>query len=119
MNIGGHLVDVSPLSTIGALCLAGAPADESRAALQQAAGVGPVDGGRRRDALLFDLLRTDNEATEAQSHGEDETIKRSHEGTTNTKFFWIVIRVLRVFAASVSVFSLCLRVSVARTYQGR
>ena len=26
MNIGGHLVDVSPLSTIGALCLAGAPA---------------------------------------------------------------------------------------------
>ncbi|MEW6320149.1 MAG: SLC13 family permease [Acidobacteriota bacterium] len=30
MNIGGHLVDVSPLSTIGALCLAGAPADESR-----------------------------------------------------------------------------------------
>jgi di/tricarboxylate transporter len=31
MNIGGHLVDVSPLSTIGALCLAGAPPDESRA----------------------------------------------------------------------------------------
>jgi di/tricarboxylate transporter len=31
MNIGGHLVDVSPLSTIGALCLAGAPAEESRA----------------------------------------------------------------------------------------
>jgi len=31
MNIGGHLVDVSPLSTIGALCMAGAPADESRA----------------------------------------------------------------------------------------
>jgi di/tricarboxylate transporter len=31
MNIGGHLVDVSPLSTIGALCLAGAPVDESRA----------------------------------------------------------------------------------------
>lgn len=31
MNIGGHLVDVSPLSTIGALCLAGVPsADESR-----------------------------------------------------------------------------------------
>jgi Na+/H+ antiporter NhaD/arsenite permease-like protein len=26
----GHLVDVSPLSTIGALCLAGAPTDESR-----------------------------------------------------------------------------------------
>ena len=31
MNIGGHLVDVSPLSTIGALCMAGAAADESRA----------------------------------------------------------------------------------------
>jgi Na+/H+ antiporter NhaD/arsenite permease-like protein len=31
MNVGGHLVDVSPLSTIGALCLAGAAADESRA----------------------------------------------------------------------------------------
>lgn len=30
MNIGGHLVDVSPLSTIGALCMAGAAADESR-----------------------------------------------------------------------------------------
>jgi di/tricarboxylate transporter len=31
MMIGGHLVDVSPLSTIGALCLAGASADESQA----------------------------------------------------------------------------------------
>jgi hypothetical protein len=30
MNIGGHLVDVSPLSTIGALCLAGAPVEEAR-----------------------------------------------------------------------------------------
>jgi Na+/H+ antiporter NhaD/arsenite permease-like protein len=31
MNVGGHLVDVSPLSTIGALCLAGvSSADESR-----------------------------------------------------------------------------------------
>jgi di/tricarboxylate transporter len=30
MNIGAHLVDVSPLSTTGALCLAGVPADESR-----------------------------------------------------------------------------------------
>jgi di/tricarboxylate transporter len=29
MNVGGHLVDVSPLSTIGALCIAG-PVDESR-----------------------------------------------------------------------------------------
>lgn len=31
MYIGGHLVDVSPLSTIGALCIAGAPVEESRA----------------------------------------------------------------------------------------
>jgi Na+/H+ antiporter NhaD/arsenite permease-like protein len=31
MNIGGHLVDISPLSTIGALCVAGASAEESRA----------------------------------------------------------------------------------------
>ena len=31
INIGGHLVDVSPLSTIGALCVAGAAADEGRA----------------------------------------------------------------------------------------
>jgi Na+/H+ antiporter NhaD/arsenite permease-like protein len=31
MNIGGHLVDVSPLSTIGALCMAGAPGAESHA----------------------------------------------------------------------------------------
>ena len=28
MNVGGHLVDVSPLSTIGALCLASAPHTE-------------------------------------------------------------------------------------------
>ncbi len=31
MNVGGHLVDVSPLSTIGALCIAGASGEESRA----------------------------------------------------------------------------------------
>jgi di/tricarboxylate transporter len=31
MNVGGHLVDVSPLSTIGALCIAGASPEESRA----------------------------------------------------------------------------------------
>jgi hypothetical protein len=30
MMIGGHLVDVSPLSTIGALCMAGAASEESR-----------------------------------------------------------------------------------------
>jgi di/tricarboxylate transporter len=31
MNVGGHLVDVSPLSTLGALCMASAPAEESPA----------------------------------------------------------------------------------------
>jgi di/tricarboxylate transporter len=31
MNVGGHLVDMSPLSTLGALCIAGAAAEESRA----------------------------------------------------------------------------------------
>jgi Na+/H+ antiporter NhaD/arsenite permease-like protein len=30
MNVGGHLVDVSPLSTIGALCLAGSPVEDAR-----------------------------------------------------------------------------------------
>jgi di/tricarboxylate transporter len=30
MNVGGHLVDVSPLSTIGALCLAGTHGEQSR-----------------------------------------------------------------------------------------
>src|SRR5205085_2536541 len=29
MNVGSHLVDVSPLSTIGALCIAAAPANTS------------------------------------------------------------------------------------------
>ncbi len=33
INVGGHLVDVSPLSTIGALCLAAAPAAEDSRAL--------------------------------------------------------------------------------------
>jgi Na+/H+ antiporter NhaD/arsenite permease-like protein len=35
MNIGGHLVDVSPLSTIGALCIAGAPVEDSRRLFNQ------------------------------------------------------------------------------------
>ena len=30
INVGGHLVDVSPLSTIGALCVASASASEDR-----------------------------------------------------------------------------------------
>ena len=35
MNVGGHLVDVSPLSTIGALCLAAVSGDESRRLFNQ------------------------------------------------------------------------------------
>jgi Na+/H+ antiporter NhaD/arsenite permease-like protein len=35
MNVAGHLVDVSPLSTIGALCLAGATAGDSRTLFNQ------------------------------------------------------------------------------------
>ena len=33
MNVGGHLVDVSPLSTLGALCMAAAPPGEDSRAL--------------------------------------------------------------------------------------
>ncbi|MGH9461087.1 MAG: SLC13 family permease, partial [Vicinamibacteria bacterium] len=32
-NVGSHLVDVSPLSTLGALCMASAPLTEDRTAL--------------------------------------------------------------------------------------
>jgi di/tricarboxylate transporter len=35
MNIGGHLVDVSPLSTIGALCIASAGAGDTRRLFNQ------------------------------------------------------------------------------------
>jgi Na+/H+ antiporter NhaD/arsenite permease-like protein len=35
MNVGGHLVDVSPLSTIGALCIAAVSGDESRRLFNQ------------------------------------------------------------------------------------
>ena len=82
MNIGGHLVDVSPLSTIGALCIAGAPGRGEPQPVQQAAGVGPVDVGRRRAALLGVVLiaalrsrrvggRRFNTEHEARRHGEE------------------------------------------------
>ena len=35
MNVGGHLVDVSPLSTIGALCIAAVAGDDSRRLFNQ------------------------------------------------------------------------------------
>ena len=52
MNVGGHLVDVSPLSTIGALCVAGAPADESRQLFNKLLAWGLSMCGRRLAALL-------------------------------------------------------------------
>ena len=53
MNVGAHLVDMSPLSTTGAMCLAGdRRPDAGQADLQQAARLGPVDDRRRRDGLL-------------------------------------------------------------------
>ena len=33
VNVGAHLVDVSPLSTLGAICIASAPATENRTVL--------------------------------------------------------------------------------------
>ena len=52
INVGAALVDVSPLSTIGALCLAAVPAGtDARGALQEAAALGPLDDDRGR-ALL-------------------------------------------------------------------
>ena len=60
MNVGAHLVDMSPLSTTGALCLA-AVVDPGGGAsdLQPAARLGLVDGGHRRVALLDVLLDHD------------------------------------------------------------
>jgi hypothetical protein len=56
MNIAGHLVDVSPLSTIGALCIASIPAgDESRKLFNQlfAWGLSMVVVGAGLCWLLF------------------------------------------------------------------
>jgi di/tricarboxylate transporter len=49
MNVGGHLVDVSPLSTIGALCLASVTGDESR----RLWGVSMTSVGARLCYLVF------------------------------------------------------------------
>ena len=57
MVVGGHLVDLSPLSTIGALCIAALPARRRFApAVQPAAGVGHVDDGRRHGRVLGAVL---------------------------------------------------------------
>jgi Na+/H+ antiporter NhaD/arsenite permease-like protein len=60
MNVGGHLVDVSPLSTIGALCLACAPATEDSRALfnkLMAWGLSMSVVGAAICWLLFGVLR--------------------------------------------------------------
>ena len=51
--IGGHLVDVSPLSTIGALCIASAPPiGRPSTAVQPVARLGAVDVGRGGGGVL-------------------------------------------------------------------
>ena len=60
MNVGGHLVDVSPLSTLGALCMAAAPASEDSRALfnkLMAWGFSMTVVGAVVCYLLFDVLR--------------------------------------------------------------
>ena len=53
MNVGASLVDLSSLSTVGALFMAAAAAGtDTRRAVQRPAGLGPVDVGRRRGAVL-------------------------------------------------------------------
>ena len=47
INVGSSLVDVSPLSTIGALCVAAVADPTARAALSCAAHLGTVDDGGR------------------------------------------------------------------------
>jgi di/tricarboxylate transporter len=60
MNVGGHLVDVSPLSTLGALCLACAPATEDSRALfnkLMAWGISMAFVGALVCWVFFGLLR--------------------------------------------------------------
>ena len=60
MNVGGHLVDVSPLSTLGALCMAAAPPGEDSRALfnkLMAWGFSMTVVGALVCYQLFDVLR--------------------------------------------------------------
>ena len=60
MNIGAHLVDVSPLSTLGALCMAAAPAHEDSRALfnkLMAWGFSMTVVGGLASYLLFTVFR--------------------------------------------------------------
>jgi Na+/H+ antiporter NhaC len=53
MNIGAHLVDLSPLSTTGALCIAAVAPAKTSGCIQQAASLGAVDDDRRGVLLHF------------------------------------------------------------------
>ena len=60
MNVGGHIVDVSPLSTIGALCIAAIPASEDPKALfnkLMAWGMSMTVVGAIACYVLFGLLQ--------------------------------------------------------------
>ena len=60
MNVGGHLVDVSPLSTLGALCMAAAhPSVDSRALFNKLMvwGLSMTVVGGAVCYLLFTVLR--------------------------------------------------------------
>ena len=59
INVGSHLVDISPLSTLGALCIANAARDEDKSKLFRqlfmlAFGMAFIGGGVCH--LLFGLL---------------------------------------------------------------
>jgi hypothetical protein len=60
INVGAHLVDVSPLSTLGALCIANAAESENRTVLfnwMLAWGLSMAFVGAIVCFLLFGLLR--------------------------------------------------------------
>ena len=79
MNIGGHLVDVSPLSTIGALCIAGSPGEDSRRLFNKllAWGLSMPSSGR---CLLVVVLSRE------RSHGDEhENSQTKHGLRTSTQ----------------------------------
>ena len=75
--VGANLVDVSPLSTLGALCIAHAPAKRgSYEALQSTPGLGAFHGCCWRDRLLCPLRVT---LVMSVHEGQSKNTKR-HEG---------------------------------------
>ncbi len=84
MNIGGHLVDVSPLSTIGALCIAGAPVEDSRNLFNKLLAWGLSMSRRRVAALLVAVLIVclavvTEEAELTVQHEDTETRRRTEK----------------------------------------